>query len=530
MLSFLLSFSLSEQKVLSVNWDSASSRFVTTEDYDETALARAIYSNDQNETGWYNLQVEGPRKSDNQLEAKAAGYLEAKLTGDLFLNHRTNVYAHICAKYVKCDNGEIPDKLKQFFSQNLDWVEQHIAVKNNESTFYFAAKMIMAQIDGLVEGLNEDHPNEQITKADLWMYMSHAMIYDLARTKGMNLAQDDAPVIQRRGTAIVGRSSKPDNIFIGQTAWRHYGESIRIAKRYRIRFSSSLQIADRRSLSSYPFMIHSDDEFTISDQGLVVISSSIAMTKENAAAVHYSVQGMPYWFRSVAATLSAHSAGEWYEQYKDLMSTGTGIEYLIVDVDKFKYKEGFADEFVFVIDELPNNISGVDATPYFREKRFIGSYDVPYIEGIYKAAGYDTLAAQDPDWYSYTDSVRAKILQTKAQTIYQDSDLQKLIRLNDPSSVKQQNGSAVNAIAGRYDLNKDTSLQECYGAYDAKITTLNRILHVQWAGQVGATRDSSSVPALNLDTNAICKDESRVGVDPKQYNDWYDQYFDIEID
>ena len=528
MFSFLITFSLSEQTILSAHWDESSSSFTFTDDYDETATARAIFSNDQNLTGWYNLQVEGSRISDNELESRAAGILEGRLTHQLFKDHRTNVYAHICAKYVKCENGEIPAKIKQFFVDNYDWVEQHIPSSNNESTFYFAAKMVLAQINGIVEGYNMENPTETITKYDLWMYMSHAMIYDLARTNGMNLAQDDAPVIQRRGTAIVGRSSAPDNIFIGQTAWRHYGESLRIAKRYRIRFNSSLQVADRRSLSSYPFMLHSDDEFTISDQGLAIVSSSIAMTKANASAVHYSAQGMPYWFRSIVATLSAHSAGEWYDNYKDLMSTGTGIEYLIVDIKKFEYKSRFQDEFVFVVDEIPSQVLGVDGTSYFREKRFIGSYDVPYIEEIYKAAGYDTLAANDPDWYSYSDSVRAKILQTKAQTIYQDSDMQSIIRLNDPDGVKQQNGSAVNAIAGRYDLNKDTSLQECYGAYDAKITSLNRMLHLQWVGQVGASRDD--VPELNLDTNSICKDESRVGVDPKQYNDWYDQYFDIEID
>ena len=66
-------------------------------------------------------------------------------------------------------------------------------------------------------------------------------------------------------------------------------------------------------------------------------------------------------------------------------------------------------------------------------------------------------------------------------------------------------------------------------SFDAKYTSINRMLHTQWAGQVGATR-GKNLPALNLDTTPVCLDESRVGVDSKQYNSWSEHYFDIEID
>lgn len=529
MLSFFLSFSVSEQKVMSAIWDSVNNKFNFTNTYDETAAARAIFSNDQNATGWYNLQVEGDRITDNLIESRAAGIIEARLTHELFKNHRKNVYAHICDKYVECTNGQIPEKIQKFFKDNYDWVEEKLKDAPMDDPFFFSGSMALEQFKGLVEGYNIENPAEPITKYDLWMYMAHPLIIELSRIKSIGGAKDGAPQMHRRGSAIIGQSGNVDNVFIGQTAWRHYAESIRIAKRYRIRYntSESIQIADRRSLSSYPFMIHSDDEFTISDQGLVIVSSSLTMAKDKLETVHYSQQGFPYWFRNIIATLSSHSPSEWSDYYTQLSSTGIGIEYLVVDVKKFVYKDTFQKEFIFAVDEIPEIVKGQDVTDEFIDKRFFGSYDVPFIKEIYDMAGYDTLAAEDPAWYSYNESNRAKIFQVYAQTFYDDSTMRTLIRKNNPD-IKQQEGDTFNAVAGRGDLVKNGT-KTCFGAFDAKYTTIPRVLHSQWVGQVGATTDSN-LPSLDLRTNSVCKDEAREGVDEKMYNNWVDQYFDIEFE
>jgi hypothetical protein len=530
MLSFFLSLTVSEQRIMSAFWNKDTQSFTFTNTYDDSAAARAIYSNDQNATGWYNLQVEGDRITDNIIESRASGILEGRLTHELFKKHRSNVYAHICDKYVNCNNGKIPDNIYKYFQQNYDWVESHLEGSPADDPFFFAARMTFAQFNGLVEGYNMENPSDPITKYDLWMYMAHPLIIDLSRINSIGGAKEDAPQMPRRGTAVVGQSSSVDNVFIGQSAWRHYGESIRLAKRYRIRYNTSddIQIADRRTLSSYPFMIHSDDEFTISDQGLVIVSSSLTMSKEKLATVMPSVQGLPYWLRNIAATLASHSASEWKDYYFPLSSTGTGIEYLIVDIKKFVYKDTFQKEFIFVVDEIPLMIDGRDVTEHFLDKRFFGSYDVPFLQTIYNAAGYKELAASNPAWYSYNESNRARILQVNAQTFYDDNAMKTFIRKNDPE-MKQQEGSPFNAISGRAELLKDPEIPMCFGAYDAKYTTIPRILHSQWVGQVGATRDSN-LPPLILDTNSVCKDEARDGVDTHMYNDWADHYFDIEIE
>lgn len=500
--------------------------------YDSDAAARGIFDDtDFNSTGWYNLQIEGKRGTDALAETHAAGYIEGIFTASFYKNHRNNVYQHLCSKYIKCeDNYTIPKVIRDYFKNNYNWVKlTGLSNPDMSDPWYFAAATTMAQIEGMVEAYNKVSNDDTLTIEDLWMFMSHASIYDIARAQGFALQQDNAPLFTRRGTVIVGRTSSLDNVFIGQTAWRTYGESVRIAKRYRLRYNSTGNIVDRRSLSSYPFMLHSDDEFCISDMGLAITSTSIITTNDYAKTVQASFQGYPYWFRNIVATLASHSAGEWFDNYKSEYSTGTGIEYILLDIKKFKYKEGYQDEFVLAVDEIPGqNAESKDMTSRLIEKRFVGSYDVPVVESIFKTAGYDTLAQTSPEWYSYENSARAKILQRTCQSIYDDDKMKTLIRLNDKDRYSEQGDTTTNAIAGRFELIKPASDAMCFGAFDAKFTSIPRMLHSEWVGQVGASYDN--LPQLNLLNADACDNSDYVGVDTQMYNGWVDQYFDIEID
>lgn len=532
MIGFLICHGLAVQRLISAYYHAETGEYQYKEGkYDADAIARGIFDDTElNATGWYHLQIEGQRGADSLAVARAVGYIEGALTGSLLKNHITNVYQHLCSKYINCENDKIPDKILTYFKDNLDWVQNTGLVDANMSDpYYFSAVSTFTQIKGMHEAYTKMY-DANFKLEELWMYMSHASIYDIARAKGYALNKADAPLFTRRGTAVVGRTWDLDNVYVGQTAWRTYGESTRIAKRYRLRYNNSIgNIVDRRTLSSYPFMLHSDDEFCISDMGLAITSTSIITTNDYASSIMASAQGFPYWFRNIIATLSSHSTGEWFDNYKNLYSTGTGIEYLLVDIKKFKYKEGYQDEFVMVVDEIPGKTAmSADMTDRMTDKRFVGSYDVPFIQEIYKAAGYEKLAADDPSWYSYDNCARAKILQKKAQTLGGDDAVKSLIRLNDRDVFPEQEGTVTKAISGRFELNKDLTQAMCFGAFDAKFTSIPRMLHSEWAGQVGATHDK--LPPLNLKNADACDNSYFIGVDEKMYNEWVDNYFDIELD
>jgi len=494
--------------------------------YDSSSPARGLYQDKINETGWGDLQIEGPRMMDDSIESRAAGFAEAILTGHLLKPHMRNIYSHLCQNFIKCPgNYTIPEDITKLFKNNYDWTRETVMASPLDDPYYFAAHMMIYQIDGLVEGYNYLYPNDPITVYDLWTYYGHSGIYDIARSLNMAKNPNPTPII-RRGTVIVGQTAQPDDVYMAQTAWRSYGEAQRLAKRYRIRYSSHFSSVDRRSLSGYPFMLHSDDDFYLTDNGLAIMSTSIALSNEYIKSVKYTPQGFPSWFRMIVSAQYSHSCEDWYQQYRPSPFYGAGIEYVVVDIKKFKYKQGFDDEFIYAVDEIPELIVGGDVTSRMRDRRFFGSYDVPFFEDVFKKAGYTVFSAESPDLYSYEQSIRAKILQRKAQSFSDFESMKKLIRLNDPATIEEQKGSTANAIAGRLELVRPMTDATCTGAYDAKVTSVGRMLHMMWVGQSGASHDD--LPKLYLDHCDPCDFEAREGIPSYMANDWVHNYFEIE--
>lgn len=522
----LLLFSLISSRRISAYYSSESQSFTYKEDtYDTSAASRGIFYDNRTANGWSELQIESPQISSSygsEIEARAAGYVEGVLTHDLFRSHQKNVISNIC-KFVICENGAIPTRIVTFFQENYNWVSDHLKTPSTEE-FFKAAKIGFAHFKGLVEGYNAVEQSNKLTELELYLYMSHSLIYDLARTWNITIKTVNPP-LHRRATGMISHPGSYKDLFIGHNAWRPYGESTRVAKRYRLRYRefNESQI-DRRTFSSYPLMLVSDDDFEIYDNAMVHMSSYIGIPEDIIDKTIPSIQGFPNWLRSYSAAQVSPTGPKWADNYKQTGLILTGVEHVIVDFKEFKYGKGFDANFIDVIDETPMGTRVKDATPHILEKGFFGTFDVPYDDEVYNMAGYDVLAKDNPEMYSYTENARYKFMDRKQDSISSIDRMKTIIYFNNPKTAGEQQNSYEYAMAGRLDL-KSTDA-ECSGAIDSKATSLIRVLHNYWEGVSSPTHDDQSPVKLDGD---VCKAEAHEGV-PNELNfNWIEHYFDLDL-
>nr|XP_054928990.1 putative phospholipase B-like 2 [Dermacentor andersoni] len=107
-------------------------------------VAWGTFRNDINETGWSYLQIESNERVPDELQAYAAGAVEAHLTRRLMEYHWINMFGRYCE-----DQATYCDKLAQFFTENLKYSQeqQHLLRKND--SFWNMVHLQMKQLAGL---------------------------------------------------------------------------------------------------------------------------------------------------------------------------------------------------------------------------------------------------------------------------------------------------------------------------------------------------------------------------------------------
>ncbi|OHT12933.1 Laminin A family protein [Tritrichomonas foetus] len=435
----------------------------------------------------------------------------------IFEYHKQNVFSDLCSQ-MKCENGDIPKNVRDWFKQNLQWVINFIGDETNIE-FYWAASVIIEQLKGMVEGYNDT----SLTLDELWLYNSRSQIFDVYR-KLNNISSDNEPIIERHGTVLINHfkeNSKSLNITIGHSAWRGYATSSPVSKRYRIKFRSTFSMTDRRSLSSYPLMIHSDEGLTINGNQLIVVASTIAIANYDLYK-EISPQGIPGWLRALAADYVSFGGKEWAKIYSSIAAGSSGIEWVVIDTKKFIYGEGILPELLMVVDEIPGKIKSADATDYLKKKHYFASYDVPFDTEIFQSAGYSELSANNPDFYSYNESSRAKIIQELANTNLNSSAFREIMRYNSVISNMYDRG-----VSPRQDIVDHADFVRCSGGVDSKFTSISRALHLHWEGAVGPYFDDN-INKFTFDGSNTCETILHDHVPNELAFKWQPHYFDIQ--
>ena len=509
-------------KTISVYYNSAVAQFSVQEGiYDKSAAARAIFEDSYDQTGWANLQIDVRGNYPNSVRMKAAGVAEGYLTKGMFLNHKKNLESALCENWIQCQSGEIPTEIEQFFSENYEWVKNYLKTAQS-SDFVEACKLVMEQFEGIVYGCNMVS-GEQVTSEKLWQYVKHKAMYDLARMKKM--AQTRKIPMMKKGTGFVSLPSNFKDMYIAHASWRDYSESLKIAKRYRIVLEGNMSMYDRKSMSGVPFMIHSDDDWEITDNGMIHMSAGIAISDDVIAKVTPRPVGLPSWLRATAASLESNTANSWADSYRQEPLALSGVEHFVVDVKQLKYGEGVNPNFAVVVDEIPGRCASVDVSKEIHQTQYYGIYDIPRISAIYDAAGYAQLATANPLIFDKEKSARVKILANRHR-VRSFENTKTLIRENDPDTITYQEGKYEAAMAPRSELEKTGA--SCDGAVDGKATSLTRILHAYWQGVNSPTY--ADLPVFTFSGSSCCKETVHEGIPDKMEFGWQDHYFDLDLE
>lgn len=513
---------LVSSEMISVYYNATSKKFYhQLGKYDALAYARGIFNNNINTSGWADLHIESSSGYSDDIQAYTAGFAEGAINQDLFKLHRQNAYSNLCNGFIKCTNNAIPFEIVEFFKTNYQWALNDIQGPHPQDGFYFAASVFLKQLTGIVDGYNAVNPNDQITIEDLWLYNCRSEIFDVYRHLNTIPATTE-PFVERRGTIFITSPNKYDDVVYGHTSWRSYGDSIKMSKRYRLRFRNNNNKILRKAISSYPFMIHSDDGMTITDQALVIGSTSIAIASDPVLK-KINPQGYPHWFRELIASQLSHNGDEWATFYEQKPSGTCGVQHLILNMKNFMYKEDLLDHSVDLIDEIPGLITKDDVTNLTETRDYFGSYDVPYNKSVFVTAGYDTLVAMNPDLFSYEDSSRAKIIADKVPRIQNIKGSKDIIRYNDLTN-EYQKKNAMLGISPREEINGT----KCWGSIDAKITSVPRALHLHWYGISGPPNNGFGNFTFSKYKDK-CAQTSHFGLPDDLSFDWIGHYFDLDI-
>jgi hypothetical protein len=255
-----------------------------------------------------------------------------------------------------------------------------------------------------------------------------------------------------------------DDLFVSQDAWFFFGAMNRVYKHY--------DIAGRKvTLSSYPGLLYSFDDFYVTDQGL----SFIETTNEIFNSSLYdriSDKCVVEWMRARVAAHVATTAEEWTEVFSRENSGSYNNQWLIVDYKKFVKNSASSqpDGLLWVLEQIPGYIYREDITKVLVQKGYFPSYNIPYNKYVFDVSGYPMMVNKTGDFWTYDKCPRAQIFARDAVKVESLSDMQHMMRYNDWQDDPLSLGDPGNSICSRYDLKKPGQPRfEMFGCLDTKI-------------------------------------------------------------
>ena len=467
-------------------------------------IATAFYTPNLNETGWDFLSLTTNKNFRDELQAEAAGRLEASLTKERIYTHYQNMLSTA---------GGLNDNAAKFFREQEYYL---LSKKNqyNENPILYNAYLLYLQYKGLREQYNKEMPEEKyIREIEFNVMNSFGDVFDI-NTKydtpefyKMTIEElSDYFFLNNHCTAIFKTTPNLNDIFFGHDSWYYYNMMTRIFKEYNLNFNSPSVKTHNVMFSSYPGSLVSNDDFYYTSKGLVIIETTIE--NYNTSSYKYITEdSLLCWQRVQIANRMSATSREWAENFMKYNSGTYNNQYMILDTknvifDNVNNYNKLLKESLVIIEQMPGFCEINDATEHLRFG-YWPSYNVPFSKNVQDYANITkTLETQTVAraLMDYDICTRANILRRDQENIT-DIDSMKFFMqynnyLNDPFSL----GEPTYTVAARGDLRTNRPL--CFGAFDTKLGsvkelkssgTKNIYLHAGPTSQVEPLMDFNSV-------------------------------------
>lgn len=478
------------------------------------ALAHAAFNDTIPQIGWAQLAVmSDPSAANDTAAARAAGFAEGALTAHRIYQQAVNVRAQ-----------STTPQLSAFIRQNVQWMQamQQIAEQEDsgsaDRTYWWQVRLVWEQLNGIYEGyLHTAAPGEDsLTLEAIILLNLSGDIEDLGAALSpyflsrMRLGDYGSYVGGTHCSALIKLTDNNQDLFVSHNTWSTFESMLRIYKMYDLAYSQAGNgtdaVAARRvSFSSYPGILASIDDFYVLSSGLVVQETTIGNSNPDLYRQFVSPMTVMEWMRNVIANRLARSGSEWSMVYRKYNSGTYNNQNMVVDFKLFAPGQPIQNNTLWVVEQLPGYVVAYDRSDMLRTDGYYASYNVPIDATIRQLSGVDILEQTYGDWFSYSNTPRARIFRQRQGGVRDLEGMQSLMRYNDfkndPLSTQLEtcqhlgwhnctpSYTAENAIACRSDLNPKDGVYS-FGAFghrdhaaiDAKIAAFS-----QWS--------ASGVPA-----------------------------------
>ena len=387
------------------------------------------YKNAINLTGWSYLEVESKPEFDADLQAYAAGFVEGILTQPLIQLHILNTQVDYCTGF----QGYC-DRLKQFLSQNMEYVKDRLERASPEDTYWQSVKRSYLQMTGVWHGytgaafspsiLYEAHP--------VMMINANGDFYDLESklNKSRDPTEQDG-IVGGKCSGLVKVTPGNADILISQVTMSGFQNLLRVLKLYKFGYDQLLFPGHTSSFSGYPGILYSSDDFAITSADLAVIETTVKVWNISLYEATKPHGQLLCWVRAIVANLLARSGWEWCQLFKRHNSGTYNNQWAVLDYKRFRPGQELpAQGLLFVLEQLPGHVYYQDLSGYLKETSYFASYNIPFFRAASDISGFHA-KGNEFYWFNWTNCPRAKIFARDHNKVVDLNTLTDLMRYND---------------------------------------------------------------------------------------------------
>lgn len=431
-----------------------------------------------------------------RLAYQAAGYGEGYITQKSILDTLKNTF---------WGSGGL-QRLLDLSPSTVEWVKKHISLMeseiNSKDEYNQQLGNMFALVDGIVAGYNDRVKNRSEFLNRTWLFYLNlqAEIGDIfTAVKPKKDVEKLRPVFPKflfdlHCSALV-KMTKED-IYFSHVTWNSFNSMLRQYKTYKM--GSSFV-----TMSSYPGLVHSIDDWYMTDKKLAVMETTNGVYNTSLFKNYLSPKSVSAFLRVMIANFLATDAPSWVKYFSRNNSGTYNNQWMIFNMGAVESPEKpLPPNTFFVAEQLPGTtaplgVTSADMTDHLNKHGYWASYNIPYFKSVYNISGYTAQVNKYGDFFSYDNSVRAKIFARDHHKVVDLQSTKKLMRYNNYkvdnlsriTNCKEATGgkcdppySAMLAISSRGDLNPEGGkdkygslygyLSHCnHGGTDAKIAT-----------------------------------------------------------
>ncbi|XP_077509295.1 putative phospholipase B-like 2 [Amblyomma americanum] len=476
-----------------------------------TTVAWASFQDDILNSGWAYLEVESSEGVMDDIQAYAAGALEAHLTRQLMEDQWENIFAHYC------DNQtEFCAKLNGFLQNNLDYSRRNEERLRDSDPYWNLVHLQMLQMLGLSDAFENITLDTSRTLTNLTRALFFNVVGDL---------MDLEPALRRTTdlhsvslvpscSALIKVVGDYEDIYMAHNTWFLYSSMLRIQKKYTFpwHYTPSAKkpgdVVPGRTItmSSYPGKLVSSDDFYLTSAGLAVVETSIENKNPDLWLLLDPEAAPLTWVRAMVATRLARSGREWADIFAMKNSGTYNNQWIVLDYKLFTPGNRLPNNTLWILEQMPGITRQEDITDVLRKKTYWPSYNIAYFEDIFDISGQQQLVKKYGDYYSYDKAPRANIFRRDHVRVCDLDSIMALMRYNDYTQDPFSRCNCtppynpVYAISSRYDLLDPSGKYDVpdmhrisVGGIDMKLTNYSMFKSLEFIGISGPTWDTQPV-------------------------------------